>query len=208
LDTEALEQCPEGLAFAQKRGFVIDHHMFKSKIDLATFDGTPYDGLVDSLKAEGFRFFSLAEASDTLEARRKLYALNYAAAMDDPSSTGSFIDFENFNRNFDTASWFRAEGQILASVMVGGEERYVGLSAVGYFVTDNYMYNLFTGVDREYRGRKLAQALKSLSIRFAKEFGADYIITHNDSQNAPMLAVNRKLGYQPLPGVYRLVKQL
>jgi hypothetical protein len=54
----------------------------------------------------------------------------------------------------------------------------------------------------------LAQALKSLSIRFAKEFGADYIITHNDSQNAPMLAVNRKLGYQPLPGVYRLVKQL
>ena len=208
LDSGVLEQCTEGLAFAQKRGFVVDRHMFKAKIDLATFDGTPYDGLLESLKAEGIRFFSLAEAGDTQAARRKLYALNYACSMDDPSSTGVFIDFENFNRNFDMASWFRAEGQILASAMVDGEEKYVGLSAVGYFAHTNSMYNLFTGVDRGYRGRKLAQALKLLSIRFAKEYGADYILTHNDSQNAPMLAVNRKLGYLPLPGVYRLVKQL
>ena len=92
--------------------------------------------------------------------------------------------------------------------MMDGAEKYVGLSAVGYFASDNYMYNLFTGVDREYRGRRLAQALKALSIRFAQEYGADYIITHNDSQNGPMLAINRKLGYQPLPGVYRMVKQL
>ena len=84
----------------------------------------------------------------------------------------------------------------------------MGLSAVGYFASDNYMYNLFTGVDRAYRGHKLAQALKSLSIQFAKSYGADYIITHNDSQNVPMLTVNRKLGYRPLPGVYRMVKQL
>jgi GNAT superfamily N-acetyltransferase len=208
LDTEVQEQFATGLAFAQKRGFVIDHHMFKSRIDLATFDGTAYDSLLSGLKTEGFRFFSLAEAGDTLEARRNLYELNKACALDDPSSTGVFIDFENFNRNFDTASWFRAEGQLLASVMEGNEERYVGLSAVGYFASDNYMDNLFTGVDRAYRGHKLAQALKSLSIRFAQSYGADYIITHNDSQNAPMLAVNRKLGYQPLPGVYRMVKQL
>ncbi|HEY7850574.1 MAG TPA: hypothetical protein VIC27_10950, partial [Ktedonobacterales bacterium] len=32
--------------------------------------------------------------------------------------------------------------------------------------------------------------------------------TNNDSQNAPMLAVNRKLGYQPQPGFYRMRAQL
>ena len=116
------ESSAAGLAFAQKHGFVIDHHMFKSKIDLTTFDGTIYDELLANLKVAGFRFFSLAGVGDTLEARRKLYDLNYACSLDDPSSDGTFIDFESFNRNFNEASWFRAEGQILASVMLGGEE--------------------------------------------------------------------------------------
>jgi hypothetical protein len=32
-----------------------------------------------------------------------------------------------------------------------------------------------------------------------------FVRTDNDSKNAPMLAVNRKLGYKPEPGYYRLV---
>jgi ribosomal protein S18 acetylase RimI-like enzyme len=70
------------------------------------------------------------------------------------------------------------------------------------------MYNLMTGVDQAYRGRKIAQALKLKSIELAQAYGADYIRTHNDSTNASMLAINRKLGYQPQPGEYRLVKNL
>jgi hypothetical protein len=31
--------------------------------------------------------------------------------------------------------------------------------------------------------------------------------TSNDSENAPMLAVNDRLGYSRLPGVYALVKR-
>ena len=30
----------------------------------------------------------------------------------------------------------------------------------------------------------------------------------NDSENAPMLAINRNLGYQPLPGAYQLTNHL
>ena len=70
------------------------------------------------------------------------------------------------------------------------------------------MYNLMTGVDRAYRSRHIALALKVQSICFAKAFGADSIRTHNDSQNGPMLAINRKLGYQPRPGEYRLIKRV
>ena len=68
------------------------------------------------------------------------------------------------------------------------------------------MYNMMTGVMPHHRGQKLAQVLKLQSIQFAKAFGADYILTHNDSENDPMLAINRKLGYVPQPGVYRLIK--
>ena len=35
-----------------------------------------------------------------------------------------------------------------------------------------------------------------------------YIRTNNDSNNAPMLAVNRKLGYKSEPGLYRLLCEL
>lgn len=66
------------------------------------------------------------------------------------------------------------------------------------------MYNMMTGVDEAYRGQKIAQILKLHSFQFAKEYGADFIRTHNDSLNAPMLAINRKLGYEPNPGEFRL----
>lgn len=47
--------------------------------------------------------------------------------------------------------------------------RAVGLSAVSYFAEANAMFNMLTGVARAYRGRKIAQALKLLAIRYAKE---------------------------------------
>jgi GNAT superfamily N-acetyltransferase len=57
---------------------------------------------------------------------------------------------------------------------------------------------------RDFRGHGLAQALKLQTILLAKKEGMRYIRTNNDSNNAPMLAINRKLGYQPEPGAYRI----
>jgi predicted GNAT superfamily acetyltransferase len=108
------------------------------------------------------------------------------------------------NTIFNTNSWFRPDGQILAA----DGDKYVGLSAVGYFKDSNSAYNLMTGVMPEYRGRKIALALKLLSIRAAKSWGVDTIRTNNDSQNAPMLAINHKLGYVPQPGIFRMTRTL
>jgi hypothetical protein len=38
----------------------------------------------------------------------------------------------------------------------------------------------------------------------ARRYGVRYLRTNNDAENAPMLAVNRKLGYRPEPGCYRM----
>lgn len=193
-----------GLRFAQARGFSITTHTFASTLNLHSFDEGRFAGIVDALERAGIRFFSLADVGDTEEARRQLYDLNYRAVMDDPGSDGSFPPFEQFSPNLDIASWFRAEGQILAA----DGDRYVGLSAVGYFAESNMMYNMITGVDPDYRGRGIAQALKVLTIRYAKACGADYIRTNNNSRNAPMLAINCKLGYQPQPGIYDLSRRI
>ena len=195
---------PDWLRFAQNRGFTIRRHLFESTIELSTFDERPFARLIEAVEATGICFFSLADAGDTEEARRKLHAVNVTASADSPGSDGGFPSFAEFNKMFNTVSWFRPEGQIIA---VDGDA-YIGLAAVGYFEETNSMYNMITGVLPAYRGRKIAQALKLLTIRYAKTFGAATIRTSNDSENAPMLAINRKLGYNPLPGKYLMHRQL
>jgi mycothiol synthase len=51
------------------------------------------------------------------------------------------------------------------------------------------------------RGRGIAHALKRATIRFARDRGAAYLWTSNDSTNAPMLAVNWRFGYRSRPAL-------
>jgi GNAT superfamily N-acetyltransferase len=201
LESAIREDDPIALHFVEKRGYKIQYHAFESTLDLASFDEHLFDDLLARVHADGFRFFSLAEAGVTDENKHKLYEVNRASSLDDPGSSGNFPDFYAFSKNVFEASWFRADTQILAA----HGENWVGLSAIGVYKEDNHAYNAFTGVLRDYRGRGLAQALKLQTILLARREGMRYIRTHNDSKNAPMLAINRKLGYKPLPGVYRIL---
>jgi GNAT superfamily N-acetyltransferase len=56
-----------------------------------------------------------------------------------------------------------------------------------------------TAVRSEYRGRGIAVALKRASIAWAIEHGLTALETGNDVENAPMRAVNARLGYTPMP---------
>jgi RimJ/RimL family protein N-acetyltransferase len=58
-------------------------------------------------------------------------------------------------------------------------------------------HSMFTGTLRAYRGRGLALAAKLASIRWAAANGIAMMATANDETNAPMLAINRRLGYRP-----------
>ncbi len=201
--SECRDDDPESLAFAQKRGFSIRRHAFDSQLDLTTFDPQLLRSIVDAVKAQGIRFTSLAAEGNTEAAQRKLFELNTVTASDNPSSDGQTRNtFENFQAKVLSAAWFRPDGQILA---VDGD-RFVGLGAVGFESDGITAFNAFTGVDRAYRGRRIAQALKILAAQYARSQGARVIITDNDSENAPMLAVNDRLGYVRQPGTYWLIK--
>lgn len=201
LESTVREADRASFKFAEKRGFQVERHLFESVLDVTDFDEHCFDDLMQRVHAGGFRFFSLVEAGLTDENKHKLYEVNRAAAMDDPGNTGTFPDFYAFSKNVFDASWFRADTQIIASY----EDHWAGLAALGIYAADNHAYNAFTGVLREYRGRGLAQALKLQTILLAKKEGVRYVRTNNDSKNAPMLAVNRKLGYRPESGYYKLL---
>ena len=190
--------------FAERRGFVVDRHIFESILDLTTFDPGRFAGIVEGVAAGGIRFFSLADAGNTPAAQRRLYDLNRAAALDQPGSAGNFAPFEEYARTVFGAAWFRAEWQFLAA----DGDCWVGLAVVGYFAEQRLAYNMMTGVARAYRGRKIAQALKLLAIERARRWGATVMRTNNDSANAVMLAINRKLGYVPAPGYLHVIKRL
>ena len=56
-----------------------------------------------------------------------------------------------------------------------------------------------TAVRRAWRGRGIARVLKEATIAWAIDHGLTALETGNDVDNAPMRAVNARLGYEPMP---------
>lgn len=86
-----------------------------------------------------------------------------------------------------------AERELSFAAVAGGE--VVGYGIVGRCVpgvAEHYM----TGVKRTWRGRGIARALKQAQIRAAQAAGYERLRTQNDLANAPMRAVNERLGYR------------
>lgn len=202
--SDCMDNHPESLEFAQKYGFEVNHHSFESVLDITTFDETPFTHIIEEVEQQGIRFTSLAAEGNTEEAQYKVFLLDEAVAQDETANDGTTVgNFENFKAHVINAYWFRADGQILA---VDGE-RYVGLVMMGFEPDGITGLNISTGVEREYRGRKIAQALKLHGIRYAKSKGLKRLVTHNDSKNVGMLAINDKLGYVRQPGFYKLINR-
>ena len=57
--------------------------------------------------------------------------------------------------------------------------------------------NNLAGTRRPYRKRGLATLVKSHSLVRSAALGATIAVTSNEERNAPMLAVNTRLGYRP-----------
>ena len=151
----------------------------------------------------------MEELGNTEEAQRKLFALNNMTGMETPGAEGMqfWLDFKDFQKKVCQASWYKPAGQMVVIDTVTGN--WAAMSAITRFEGADFAYNLHTGVDKRYRGRKLAQTAKALTLRYARqELGVNLVRTNNNSINHPMIAVNRKLGYLPTQGSYTMKKTL
>lgn len=200
---EVRESDQDGQDWALHRGFRIDRHLFESVLDLSAFDEAPFAGVVPAAEAGGIRFFTRAD-DPSEETARKIHDMMSRTIFDIPGV--------NLARTTTFEEWrvWALDEQVVPRdclIMAADGDRIVGVTMLETR-SNGAMYTGHTSVDREYRGRKLALALKLLSIRVARRREAPYMRTNNDSLNAPMLAVNRKLGYRPEPGVYIMEKYL
>jgi GNAT superfamily N-acetyltransferase len=203
LRTWVRDHLPEATAFARRRGFELDRHMFESTLDLATFDEGRFAGVVAAAEAGGIRFFTLAD-QPTPETEQALYELDMVTSADIPGQEDYVrMAFAEWRKWVLEGTKVRTDCVIIAA----DGDRVVGFTAT-HGQDSGAMYTVYTCVDRAYRGRQLALALKLLSVQACRRHGAPYMRTNNDSKNAPMLAVNQKMGYQPAPGFYRMEKTL
>jgi len=183
--------------FLVKRGFVEVDREVPVILDLVAFD----PARVPSPAPDGIRLLSLASAGDTEENRRKVWALDGAVHRDIPSNDTlpEHPPFAQWVKELDGPE-FAPDAVILAEDSGSGE--WIGLSALGFQEGTTIAWTWITGVLPEYRGRGIALALKLRAIDAAIQRGCSLLTTENHEDNAPMRAINRKLGFTPdAPGV-------
>ena len=191
------------VAWTERRDYVQKQHLFESSLSLPGWDPAPFLGAVEAVQATGIRFTTLAQEGELESLLRPYYEFSADLVQDIPG-------MEDRPR-YPYAEWLKwvkedPEFDPNLILLAADGDRWVAVAQL-LKLTHGY-YNGFTGVDRAYRGRGLSLALKVVSLMRAKELGAPFVRTNNDSTNQPMLATNRRLGYTPLPGFYVIRKRL
>lgn len=207
LETGVPDDDQGALAFASARGFRVASTQFTSVLQVDGFDEAPFEGVVDGVAESGLRFFTLAEQPGE-ETVRRLYELYKITDLDSPGFEGvpaaQYPPFERWHDELFGKGLVVPEGLFIAA----DGDRFIGCTILQKEGDQGWLYTEYTGVLREYRCRQVGLALKLLSIRFGKQYGAPCMTTKNDSGNAPMLAVNQKLGYVKSHGRAWLLKTL
>ena len=203
--TTVRESMAAEIAWVERRGFVEKSRHWESRLGLGGFDParfpkrtSPPAGIqIVSLKEE------LAEDPDRL---RAVYEFGNILGPDVPR-TDPFTpaSWEMWQTMVVGSPWSFPEAFFLAK----DGDRYVGQSDLAKNESQpDILYTGFTGILREYRGRGIAQALKMHALAFAKARGYAEVRTWNSTINAPMLAINEKLGFKKQPAWIQFEKDL
>ncbi|MEF2279814.1 GNAT family N-acetyltransferase [Deinococcus sp. YIM 134068] len=192
--------------FLTRRGFVGEGRYFTSALDLTTFDDTAYRELEERLAARGVRVRSLAELREegTPDLTARLHALMSDVRRDVPrSEPATPLSREVFEEAVLDDPGLLPDAYLVAEH--GG--RWIGQTTLFRSEASPDLLTGLTGVTREWRGQGVATLLKLHALRAARRLGATLIRTDNASDNAPMLAVNDRLGFVRDPASVSYVRR-
>ncbi|MGK5743046.1 GNAT family N-acetyltransferase [Micromonospora sp. URMC 103] len=186
--TWALE---EALPFARRHGFTPSREMRYSALDLRPAPPMPP-------APPGVRWRPLSEL-----APERMYEAEVATAADEPGDVPSdAIDYDTWrhdvweniglDRTASTAAEVDGEVAAFSLVMRDGDR----------------MWSDYTATVPRHRGRGLARLTKQVALHRAAAGGVRVAYTSNDEANAPMLAVNARLGYRPMAAQWSCLREL
>jgi GNAT superfamily N-acetyltransferase len=184
------EARPEGIAFLRHRGFIEVERARMVELRLA--------GLAPpQLEAPaGIVLTTLAERPDLVVG---VHALAVEAFADIPGDTPMAVgDLAEFRARDVDRPGIRPDAFMIATD--ASTDEVVGYACLMFVPgSTTIAWHDMTAVRRAWRGRGLATLLKRATIAWALREGLTALVTGNDEDNAPMRAVNARLGYQPLP---------
>jgi GNAT superfamily N-acetyltransferase len=182
----------ESKAFATKRGFTLVRPMRHSSADLSA--------VPDPLPApERLRVVDYDQVDP-----EHLWRAAVAVAGDDPSGLSDAAPYDEWL----ATDWNHADLRRDLSVAVLDGDTVVSFVTTTVDPDRGAIWSNLTGTIPAYRGRGLAKVVKSAALNRARDAGFVAALTGNDAANAPMLAVNKWLGYEVSSAAWTAEKEL
>ncbi|WP_427887669.1 GNAT family N-acetyltransferase [Kribbella sp. GL6] len=182
----------DSTGFAERQGFAVGRRMTHSTADLtAVREPLP---VPDGLRLATY---------DELEPRQ-LYDAEVQVRDDDPSGLSGGPAYEEWVRT----SWENPDNRYDLSVAVLDGDRVLSFVTTTADPDRRVIWSNLTGTIPSARGRGLAKMAKSAALARSRDAGFTVASTGNDAANAPMLAVNRWLGYRETSGAWTAEKPL
>lgn len=164
------------------------------RLRLESFDEDAIANRVARADLSTLGLATLADLGDSDAERRLLYELNRECSLDIPGR-GPFYSFDEYVAERINVPSFDSRTVVVA---LDGNV-WVGMTAASdHRAARGYMFDEMTGVRAAYRGRGLSLALKLANIRFMRSIGVTEVRTMHHRANTTAIAMNRRLGYQPL----------
>jgi mycothiol synthase len=191
LQLRTSEARPEGIAFLEHRGFT---ELERAKMVRLTLIGRRPP---EVRPPAGITLTTLADRPELVPGVHAvaLEAFPDIPGGDTPITAGDLAEFRA--RDIDRPNTPPDGFVVAVDAATGDVVGYANLTFVPGSQT--VAWHDMTAVRRDWRGRGLANSLKAATIVWAMGAGLEALDTGNDVDNAPMRAVNRRLGYEPLP---------
>jgi GNAT superfamily N-acetyltransferase len=186
LEVSVLDNDPESLAFAQRRGFVEERREVGVVLHLAEIAPPEIE------PPNGVEILTWAQRP---ELARGMYEVTLEALPDIPGFADDDIEpFDDWLAHDMQGSGDRPEATFVA---LAGEEvvGYAKFSLTG--ANPAIAYHDLSAVKRAWRGRGVAQALKAAQINWALANGYTELHTRNEERNEPIRRLNARFGYRP-----------
>ncbi|MET7805613.1 GNAT family N-acetyltransferase [Micromonospora chersina] len=182
---------PGSLPFARRHGFTPSRELRYSALDLRPAPPMPES-------PPGVRLVPAADVDP-----REIHRVDAESSLDEPGDVPTDAlgydvwhheVWDNLGLDRDASTLAEVDGRLVAVSLVKRD--------------GDRMWSDFTGTVPEHRGRGLARLAKQAALHRAAASGVRTAYTSNDEANAPMLAVNARLGYQPVASQWSCLRDL
>lgn len=193
---------PEGRAFLSAVGALEKHRSMENRMAFAGLDEEALARWRAEALAPGHGLRLEIHAGRVPFERLATLMAPLSALLEDAPTTGLSRPPMRFELE-DFRAWYaeidRRGGEHFLVLLLDGDEVAAVCDASWNQLYPDRMFQRLTGVARNWRGKGLAKGVKALMLQLVRERHPEVVmaVTQNAEVNAPMLAINRQLGFVP-----------